>query len=326
MMIQASGLTKTFVTRKGRDKNLVEAVRGIDLTVRDGEIFGLLGPNGAGKTTTVRILASLLPPDGGEATVAGHDIVHEQVKVRENLGYVSQAGGIDDGVTVRDNMMLQARLCRMPRNAMNSRIGELLATLGLADIADRAPRVLSGGQKRRLALAVGLVHRPPLLFLDEPTLGLDPHGRTQLWSEVQKLRESGTTILLTTNYLDEADALCDRLAIVDNGRIVAEGTPESLKREVAGESVTVTLPIGNGISDRAAAAVSELPFVRSVQAYEGRLRAYVDDGQQALPPLLRALDAHDIKVGAATLTRPSLDDVFLDRTGRSLHEAELAAV
>lgn len=234
MIIESAGLWKSFTARAGRRVRTVEAVRGVELTVAEGEIFGLLGPNGAGKTTTVRMLATLLTPDGGYARVAGFDVATRPREVRARIGYVSQSGGVDEGLTVSENLLFHACACRVPRRELGTRAREILEELDLAAVCDRMARTLSGGQKRRLALALGLVHRPKLLFLDEPTLGLDPQGRARLWQHVRALRAAGTTVLLTTHYLDEADALCDRLAIVDHGRVVARGAPAELE---GGESL-----------------------------------------------------------------------------------------
>ncbi|MEU4077428.1 ABC transporter ATP-binding protein [Streptomyces venezuelae] len=225
-IISTAGLARTFTTAGGH----VEAVRGIDLTVRPGEILGLLGPNGAGKTTTLRMLTTLLPPTAGAATVAGHDLVRDPAAVRRRIGYVAQSGGLDPQETVRSELVTQARLYGMNRARATARAEELAAELGLTELLDRRTPALSGGQRRRVDLAMGLTHRPELLFLDEPTTGLDPGSRADLWALVRRLRdEHGTTVVLTTHYLDEADTLADRLVIVDRGTIVAEGTPADLK-------------------------------------------------------------------------------------------------
>ncbi|MFG2112769.1 ABC transporter ATP-binding protein [Streptomyces sp. NPDC048718] len=225
-IISASGLSRTFRTRQGT----VEAVRGIDLTVRPGEIVGLLGPNGAGKTTTLRMLSTLLAPTGGAATIAGHDLLRDPVSVRRAIGYVAQSGGVDPQETVRSELLIQGRLYGLTRAEAAERAAELAHALDLTDLLDRPTPALSGGQRRRLDLALGLVHRPALLFLDEPTTGLDPGSRTALWDLVRRLRDDyGTAVVLTTHYLDEADALADRLVVVDGGVVVAEGTPAALK-------------------------------------------------------------------------------------------------
>ncbi|MEV6393340.1 ATP-binding cassette domain-containing protein [Streptomyces sp. NPDC051907] len=227
-IISTAGLARTFQTRNGP----VEAVRGIDLTVRPGEILGFLGPNGAGKTTTLRMLTTLLPPTGGAATVAGHDLVKDPAAVRAKIGYVAQSGGVDPSETVRDELVVQGRLYRLSRSEAVARAEELARDLGLVDVLDRKTAALSGGQRRRLDIAMGLAHRPEVLFLDEPTTGLDPGSRADLWELVRRLRDAhGTTVFLTTHYLDEADALSDRLVIVDRGAVVAEGAPAALKAE-----------------------------------------------------------------------------------------------
>jgi ABC-2 type transport system ATP-binding protein len=318
MIIETKGLRKSFKSRK----TIVEAVRGVDMQVEAGEIFGFLGPNGAGKTTTLRMLATLLQPDGGQALVAGHDLRREPGKVREEIGYVSQAGGVDEASTGRENLVLQARLYRMSKTAAEQRAAELLKTLELDSFADRLGKTYSGGQRRRLDIALGMVHRPKLLFLDEPTTGLDPQSRARMWDEVRRLRESGTTIFLTTHYLEEADALCDRLAIIDNGQIVAEGTPDALKRQVAGDVVMVGLETHNGALKHAKDLLGTQDFVREIQTEKEHLRLYVERGEQALPSILRVLDGAGLPLQTIALARPSLDDVFLRQTGRSLREVE----
>ncbi|WP_370414930.1 ABC transporter ATP-binding protein [Streptomyces fradiae] len=227
-IISTAGLSRTFRTPRGE----VHAVRGIDLTVRPGEILGFLGPNGAGKSTTLRMLSTLLPPTGGAATVAGHDLLRDPVGVRRKIGYVAQGGGVDPQETVRSELVLQGRLYGLPRAEAAARAGELARDLDLTELLDRSTTALSGGQKRRLDLALGLTHRPALLFLDEPTTGLDPGSRAALWALVRRLRdEHGTTVVLTTHYLDEADALADRLVIIDRGVVAAEGSPAALRAE-----------------------------------------------------------------------------------------------
>ncbi|MER7106642.1 ABC transporter ATP-binding protein [Streptomyces sp. NPDC000229] len=232
-IISTAGLAHTFRTRNGP----VEAVRGIDLTVSPGEILGFLGPNGAGKTTTLRMLTTLLPPTGGAATVAGCDLVADPVGVRRRIGYVAQSGGVDPGVSVREELVTQGRLYRLSKAEATSRADELARELDLTELLDRPCAALSGGQRRRLDIAMGLTHRPEVLFLDEPTTGLDPGSRADLWRLVRRLRDTyGTTVFLTTHYLDEADELSDRLVVVDKGTVVAEGTPAALKERYAGSA------------------------------------------------------------------------------------------
>ncbi|MFI2189968.1 ABC transporter ATP-binding protein [Streptomyces sioyaensis] len=235
-MISAKGLARTYTTKKGP----VEAVRGIDLTVAAGEILGFLGPNGAGKTTTMRMLTTLLPPTGGSATVAGHDLASDPAGVRRRIGYVAQVSGVDPAISVREELVTQGRLYKLSKTAARERARELAEDLDLAELLDRPTRALSGGQRRRLDIALGLTHRPQLLFLDEPTTGLDPGSRSDVWDLVHHIRAEGTTVFLTTHYLDEADVLSDRLIIVDDGLIAAEGTPQDLKLRYTG-SETATL-------------------------------------------------------------------------------------
>jgi len=312
-MIETHGLRKAF----GR-KAEVEAVRGVDLAVAAGEIFGFLGPNGAGKTTTLRMLATLLEPSGGDARVAGFDLRREGDKVRERIGYVGQAGGADPLETGRRELVIQARLYGSGKAEAVRRAGEMLALMELDAAADRKTGTYSGGQKRRLDIAMGIIHRPSLLFLDEPTTGLDPQARARMWDEVRRLRDAGTTVFLTTHYLDEADALCDRLAIIDHGAIVAEGTPLELKRAVAGDVVTVGV---EGEQESLLALLRGQPFVREAGVEDGALRLYVDQGDTSLPAVLRLLDAAGRPPVSIALHRPSLDDVFLRQTGRSLRDA-----
>ncbi|GAB3648650.1 DrrA family ABC transporter ATP-binding protein [Glycomyces tarimensis] len=325
MLIETKGLKKTF---KSRGKE-VDAVRGVDLSVKEGEIFGLLGPNGAGKTTTMRMLSTLIEPTEGRATVCGHDLASEQAAVRRDIGYVGQEGGTWGEVTARDELVMQGRLYGMPKKEATARAEVVLGAFQLSEFADRNIKTYSGGQKRRLDIALGIMHEPKLLFLDEPTTGLDPQSRAHMWDEVRALRERGTAVFLTTHYLDEADALCDRLAIIDHGEIVTEGTPLALKKEVAGDVVAIGV---QGKTEEARRLFGSKDFVREVEAGDpdpatgiAILRLYVDDGSTALPALLRDLDAAGIVAASIELHRPSLDDVFLKQTGRSLREEETAS-
>jgi ABC-2 type transport system ATP-binding protein len=264
----------------------VQALDGVSFAVREGEVFGLLGPNGAGKSTTVRVLTTLTRPDGGSAQVAGRDVVREPDAVRRSIGYVPQESGIDREATGRENLMLQGRIQGEGGATLRKRVTELLDLVGITDAADRVVRGYSGGMKRRLDVALGLVHRPSVLFLDEPTTGLDPEARAVMWEELGQLAAGESlTILLTTHYLEEADQLADRLAIVSQGKVVVEGTPEELKRGLRGDAVST--------------------FV-----------SRVDNGAKALPEILGALDASGIGVASVTVSRPSLDDVYLHFTGR----------
>ena len=314
-MIATRGLARTFKTRTGP----VEAVRGVDLRVSSGEIFGFLGPNGAGKTTTLRMLATLITPSAGEATVAGADLRREPGEVRRRIGYVPQGGSTDPAETGRGELVLQGRLYGLDKNEAKTRAAEVLTTLDLEAAADRPTGTYSGGMRRRLDVGLGIVHRPQVLFLDEPTTGLDPQARARMWDEIKRLRELGTTVFLTTHYLEEADALCDRLAIIDHGTIVAEGTSDELKQAVAGDVVTIGV---NGSGPAVLRLVGGLPFVREASQDDdtGLVRLYVDKGETAVPHLLRTLDAAGFAPSSIALHKPSLDDVFLRQTGRSLRE------
>jgi ABC-2 type transport system ATP-binding protein len=314
-MIETHDLRRTFKARgKAAD---IEAVRGVDLAVGAGQIFGFLGPNGAGKTTTLRMLATLLTPTSGEAIVAGADLRRQPQQVRERIGYVPQGGSTDPAETGRGELVIQARLYGMSKTAAQARAREVLATLDLEAAADRPTATYSGGMKRRLDVGLGIVHRPAVLFLDEPTTGLDPQARARMWDEVRKLRQEGTTVFLTTHYLEEADALADRLAIIDHGLIVAEGTADELKRQVAGDVVTLGV---NGATESVLETVRRQPFVREATGEEGVVRLYVDRGETAVPQLLRVLDGAGLEAASIALHRPSLDDVFLRQTGRSLRD------
>jgi ABC-2 type transport system ATP-binding protein len=315
--IEAHGLRHVFRSRR----RSVEAVSGVDLEVAHGAIFGFLGPNGAGKTTTLRILATLLTASGGEARVAGRDLRREPREVRRRIGYVGQQGGTDHRASGREELIFQGRLYHLAAPEAARRAAELLRDLELEECADRPTSTYSGGQRRRLDIGLGLVHRPLLLFLDEPTTGLDPQGRARMWDEVRRLRAEGTTVFLTTHYLEEADALCDRLAIIDRGRIVSRGTPEELKRAVAGDVVTLAVE-----GDRAAAfdLLRGQPFIRGHEPLDAdgdSIRVYVERGAVAVPRIFRVLEGSGHSLRSLSVSRPSLDDVFLRQTGRSLREA-----
>ena len=315
-VIETKGLAKTFKTRKGN----VEAVRGVDLRVQEGAIFGFLGPNGAGKTTTMRMLATLLDPTNGQARVCGYDLRREPGKVRTKIGYVSQKGGAEPRDTTRENLVLQGQLYGMSASAARVRARELMEKLDLASFADRMVETYSGGQRRRLDIAMGMMHRPALLFLDEPTTGLDPQSRARVWEEVQRLRADGMTIFLTTHYMDEADTLCDRLAIIDDGQIASEDTPAALKRQISGDSIALGLDMLDGLAARVNELLHTQSFVREVLPTKDGLQIYVESGEANLPALMRLLDQANIPLRTVTLARPSLDDVFLRLTGRSLRE------
>jgi ABC-2 type transport system ATP-binding protein len=328
--VQVTGLRKTFHV-KGAP---VAALTGIDLTVAPGEIFGLLGPNGAGKTTTLRILTTLLPADAGEALVAGADVRREPALVRRRIGYVGQLGGADVNATGRENLLLAGRLYGLSAAGASRRCAELLGVFGLADggagvLADRAVRTYSGGQRRRLEVALGIMHRPGVLFLDEPTTGLDPQNRANLWDELRQLRDGGTTVFLTTHYLDEADQLSDRVAIVDRGRVIALGTPDELKRRYSADTISVTPDPGapeavpmlaRELARDLARELAGAPYVERADVEDGAIRLTVTDTTRAMAAVFGMLAARGVPTRAASVARPSLDDVFLRETGRSLRD------
>lgn len=316
-IIDVDGLVKTY-------PGPVQAVRGLSFRVEPGTIFGLLGPNGAGKSTTVRILATLSAPTAGRAEVAGFDVAARPQDVRRRIGYVAQGSAVDLHATARENLHLQGRLYGLRGAALSHRVDELLELFDLAPVAHRLARTFSGGMQRRLDLAMGLVHRPRVLFLDEPTAGLDPESRAALWHEVDRLaRETELTILLTTHYLDEADRLAGRIAIIDEGRVVAEGTPDELKQTLRGDRVSVELAavaeLATGVAAlRAVEGVTEV-------AIEGRtLHTQVPQGGRAVPVILQALDRAGVTVAQVAVSRPSLDDVYLSLTGKSFGRTETA--
>ncbi|HEX7081669.1 MAG TPA: ATP-binding cassette domain-containing protein [Gammaproteobacteria bacterium] len=326
-MIETEGLRKTFRARQGRAVNTVEAVRGVDLRVDEGEIFGFLGPNGAGKTTTLRMLATLITPDDGRATIAGADLLRSPGEVRRRIGYVAQGGSTWGEVTAREELVLQARMHGIGKAEAHARATAALDAFQLTEYADRKCKIYSGGQRRRVDIALGVIHSPKVLFLDEPTTGLDPQSRARMWDEIRRLRTEGMTVFITTHYLDEADALCDRVAIIDHGEIVAEGTPAALKREISGEVVSVGLGSAAELAETAArvqaaaAALEPQPYVRKLETHDEGLRLYVDSGATAIPQIARALDQAGIALHSIEVHRPSLDDVFLAKTGRSLRES-----
>jgi ABC-2 type transport system ATP-binding protein len=311
--IEAVDLVKTY------PKN-VRALDGVTFSVREGTIFGLLGPNGAGKSTTVKILTTLTEPDEGRARVAGRDVLREAPAVRRLIGVVGQKLGVDPDATGRENLVLQGDLYGMPRRDVGARADALLERFGLAEVAGRLVRSYSGGMKRKLDVAAGLMHRPRVLFLDEPTTGLDPEARAEMWAEIEQLAAAeGVTVLLTTHYLEEADRLAAQLAIVDRGRVVAAGTPEELKSELRGDALVVEL---DGRIEGAVAALERVPGVREA-ALDGRvLRARADAGARAVPVVLAALESAGVPVVSATVARPSLDDVYLRHAGRSFGSAD----
>ncbi|MDQ2588701.1 ATP-binding cassette domain-containing protein [Saccharothrix yanglingensis] len=313
-MITARGLARDYTTRRG----VVRAVRGVDLDVAAGEIVALLGPNGAGKTTTLRMLTTLLRPSAGTARVAGCDLVADPDGVRRRIGYVAQHGGSAPDCRVLEDLVLQGRIHGLSKAESKRRAERLAAELDLNGLGGRVSRTLSGGQRRRLDLALGLIHEPRLVFLDEPTTSLDPQSRANLWQHIRRLREErGITVVVTTHYLDEADSLADRVLVVDQGRVVASGSPDELKRALGGDA----LLLGVERVDDAVRCLEALPGVAEVHIGPDGVRCRVRDGETALPTVLRALDAAGVPLRSVQMRRPTLDDVFLDLTGRALREA-----
>ncbi|MBM6403103.1 ATP-binding cassette domain-containing protein [Phycicoccus sp. CSK15P-2] len=321
-MITARGLVQTFTTREGRHKKEVRAVDGVDLDVAEGEVVGFLGPNGAGKTTTLRMLTTLLKPTAGTATVAGHDVVRESAQVRRRIGYVSQSGSTGSFARAGDEVVDHGMLYGMSAADARRRGQELFEQLDLPGLWTRQPKSMSGGQRRRLDIAMGLIHDPTLVFLDEPTTGLDPQARANLWEHIGSLRsDRGATVFLTTHYLDEADALSDRIVIIDHGRIVAADTSDNLKAQVSGDLVDLEVLDETRVSD----AASRLEAIAQGVEVEGRhARGRVARAAQAVPGLLRDLTTAGVDLASFEVKRPTLDDVFLTLTGRSLRDAEAA--
>ncbi|MBL7488457.1 ATP-binding cassette domain-containing protein [Frankia sp. AgB1.9] len=324
--IDAVDLVKTYRGRRRADPR-VQAVRGITLRVRAGTIFGLLGPNGAGKSTTVRMLATLTRPDAGSATVAGHDLLRHPWEVRRSIGIVPQRSGADPDATGRENLLLQGRLYGLGGAELARRADELLDRFGLADAAGRLARTYSGGMLRRLDVAIGLVSRPAVLFLDEPTTGLDPEARAVMWAEIEALTADGLSILLTTHYLEEADRLASQVAIIENGQVVVEGTPDELKSELHGDAVELELTATPDARQVEALRIrlATLPGVGEVTFTGRAVRARVDGGAAILPALFAAVDGAGLATAAATVARPSLDDVYLRHVGHRFGRQEEVA-
>jgi len=311
--IEADGLVKTYPVRGHREN--VRALDGLSITVPRGTVFGLLGPNGAGKSTTIKILTTLARPDEGTAIVQGLDVLRHPDQVRRVIGVVAQKSGSDPMATGRENLILQGRLFGMRGEAVKARADELLDRFDLAGAAGRLVKTYSGGMQRRLDVALGLVHRPQMLFLDEPTAGLDPEARAAMWHEIARLSGTeGMTVLLTTHYMEEADRLADRLAIVDHGRVVAEGSPDELKGDLRGDAVHLELAPGSG-ARQAEDALRALSGVRDLRVSGRSLSARSDDGAAAVPGILAALDRAGSPAASVTVARPSLDDVYLRHTG-----------
>jgi ABC-2 type transport system ATP-binding protein len=321
-VIETKGLRKTFISKeRGGKKKEVEAVKGIDLAVKKGEIFGFLGPNGAGKSTTQKMLSTLLCPTGGEAKVLGYDLAEQQEDIRRNVGCVSQAGGADLSATGLENLVLQAQLYGLDNLTAKKYAAEFVDRLQMSSFIERPASSYSGGQKRRLDIALGMIHHPQLLLLDEPTSGLDPQSRAYLWGEIKKLKAEGITIFLTTQYMDEADRLCDTISIIDNGKIIVTGTPGELKNNVGGDTIVLSFS-SEEIARNAETLLKEKVQVEKIQTNNYSVYLNIKDGERMLPDLLRSLDTKNLVAQSMMLSRPSLDDVFLKYTGRSLREDE----
>ena len=315
--IEANGLVKSYP--KG-----VTALDGLSFGVAAGSVFALLGPNGAGKSTAVKILTTLAKPDAGAATVAGIDVIANPDRVRRTIGVVAQGSGVDIQATGRENLRLQGQIHGIRGQAVEARAQELLERFGLTDAADRVARGYSGGMQRRLDIAMALVHDPAVLFLDEPTTGLDPEVRADMWAEIGRLAaEKGKSVLLTTHYLEEADQLAERIAIVDRGTVVAQGTSDELKRELRGDAIHVDLE--REYNGTVSGALTAVPAIRDVSVDGRTLRARADDGGRAVPLVLQALESHGVEVSSVRVARPSLDDVYLKYTGRTFDAAEAEA-
>jgi len=322
--LQAIDLRKTYPAGKGKDPTA--ALDGLSFEVARGTVFGLLGPNGAGKSTTVKILSTLTRADSGTGTVAGVDVATDPAGVRRRIGLVSQKPSSDPMATGRENLLLAALIQGLSRAAAAERADWLLGRFGVADAADRLVKTWSGGMTRKLDVAIGLVHRPEVLFLDEPTTGLDPEARAEMWAEIGRLAgDDDMTVLLTTHYLDEADRLAHRLAIVDHGQVKVEGTPEALKSELRGDTIHVELARSADVA-RATSAVSGLVGLSEVVADGVSLRARAEVGARAVPAVFAVLDEGHIEVVSATVSRPSLDDVYLRHAGRAFDAAALEEV
>lgn len=328
--IEVKHLTKRFVQKNKQGKKQVDAVRGITLQVRQGEVFGFLGPNGAGKTTTMRMLTTLLPMDEGTASVAGFDLRKQPQEVRQHIGYVSQLGGADLSASGWENLVLQGQLYRLTKKEAVTQAEEFIDVFDLKHLIDRKVQTYSGGQKRRLEIAMGMMHDPQVIFLDEPTAGLDLQNRANLWEQIRKLKVRGTTVFLTTHYLEEADALADRIVIMDHGKIVADGSPDELKQQISGDDVvtiTVNQKQQTDIDEKNGEGhpfvlkqLEELSFVNQVHNEGNRIRLYMENGATYLPAVYEWFGSHNIDIVHVSVSQPSLDDVFLKETGRSLRD------
>jgi len=317
-IIEVRDLVKVY----GKGDKQTRAVDGISFDVARGELFGFLGPNGAGKTTTIRVLATLLAPTSGSVRVAGLDVTRQPHEVRKRLGLALQTAALDAFSTGRETLELAGRLHRLPREQIRRRADELLELMTLSKVANKLTGTYSGGMKRRLDLASALMHQPELLILDEPTEGLDPQSRTALWEELERINQAGTTMLLTTHYMEEADRLCRRLSIIDNGKIVIDGSPTELKRTVGAELVVLEIeqPEGDGVVERVRSRLAGLVEAEAVSAHPQGVSLSVPNAGAAIPALLRRLEGDTVQISGLRMSQPSLDDVFMKYTGRSIRE------
>jgi ABC-2 type transport system ATP-binding protein len=320
-VIETKQLTKVF-------PGDIKAVDGIDFEVKAGEVFGFLGPNGAGKTTTIKMLNTLIKPTSGTATVTGHDIMKNPAEIRRNIGYVAQDVGVDEHATGRENLSLYGRFYRLDGRKIKQRIKELFELVDLIGYENKMVSTYSGGMRKRLDIAMGLIHQPQLIFLDEPTVGLDPQTRVHIWDYIRNLAKAmGITIFLTTHYMEEADHLADRVAIIDRGKLMVSGTPNELKQSIGGDVVTLS-PCETGAAEceefvrRTQEVLADKPFVIGTQATDGELAVYVNKGESAAPSIMRILADQGIDVETLSVSRPSLDDVFLKYTGRTIRAEE----
>lgn len=316
-MVQARGLTRHFKVKK----DIVEAVRGIDLDVREGELVTFLGPNGAGKSTFIKMLTTLLPPTAGSASIVGYDVVNHPASVRQHIGYVGQGNGAGHNYRVRDELVIQGLCYGLSRAESNQRSDQLLEALDLQALAKRTVSTLSGGQMRRLDVAIGLVHRPSLLFLDEPSTGLDPHSRANLWEHILKLRQQyGITIFLTTHYLDEADAMAERVIVIDHGQIIADDTPTKLKDRLSGDNIIISTDKADELMPIASMFHQITGDQPDINHETLTINQRILNGTRVLPELLKKIDSANLTIQTVEIKRPTLDDVFLSLTGRSIRE------
>jgi ABC-2 type transport system ATP-binding protein len=315
-MITTQDLCKTF----RNTKNVVEAVKNVNLHIKQGEIFGFLGPNGAGKTTTMRMLTTLMPPTSGIATIVGKDLMKGASKIRRKIGYVSQKGGTYEHATGYENLVLQGRLYGLSEKVSRKNAEDIIKAFRMEEYCNRRVATYSGGQRRHIDLGLGVMHNPELLFLDEPTTGLDPASRANFWEKIKDLRATGITVFLTTHYLDEADNLCDTICIMDHGMVVAEGTALELKRQISGDIIEIG--IDTALFEKAKAMLSGRTDIYELSMERDKLKMYVEAGDKALPEILAGFAREELPVRTIEMSRPSLDEVFLKKTGHSIQNGE----